>query len=365
MTTILLIEDEAELREETALILQFEGFQTLTAENGRIGVQMAEQHLPDVIVSDITMDEMDGYAVLQHLRLDPVTADIPVLFLTARADRSFVRHGMELGADDYITKPFSVHELVSAIRARLERSANVEQRISDSVALLQRKVARTVAHELRTPLISIQFVKDIIERQLSQLSPAEIQEMLETLGEGANRLNHLVEQTVLMTYLDSNSLSAQSIYQSGMATPLWTITTAAVDMARHFAFRNRDCTLHTQIRDQDALVQTNTHALRHALAEIMANAFNFAATSVTLAQWAADGWCYTTVMDDGPGMPPEVVIHLGSDFFQHRRDVQEQQGMGLGLALARRIIAVHGGVLDISSVEGRGTQITVKLPQVG
>ena len=123
MTVVLIIEDEAPLREQIVELLNFEGFGTLAAQNGRIGVDQARQHSPDVIVCDVSMPEMDGYEVLLELRKQPATSKIPFIFLTARASRSFMRHGMELGADDYLTKPFTNNELLAAIRARLDRQS--------------------------------------------------------------------------------------------------------------------------------------------------------------------------------------------------------------------------------------------------
>jgi CheY-like chemotaxis protein len=123
LSTILIIEDEYDLREEIGDILRLEGYTTIQAANGAAGVELAAQHRPALILCDISMPKMDGYAVLLELRKNPNTAAIPFIFLTARTDRSFMRHGMELGADDYLTKPFTSSELLSAIKARLERQA--------------------------------------------------------------------------------------------------------------------------------------------------------------------------------------------------------------------------------------------------
>ena len=122
MTKILLIEDDNVLRENTAELLELAKYQVVTASNGRKGIAAAKLHLPDVIVCDIMMPEMDGYQVLESLAADISTQAIPFIFLSAKTERKDVRRGMELGADDYITKPFEEAELIGAIESRLARA---------------------------------------------------------------------------------------------------------------------------------------------------------------------------------------------------------------------------------------------------
>lgn len=119
--TILIIDDNDGIRENTAEILAFGGYRTLTAENGKKGIEVAVNEKPDLIVCDIMMPELDGYGVLHLLRKNPETENIPLIFLTAKAERSDLRRGMEMGADDYVTKPFEEVELMNAIESRLQK----------------------------------------------------------------------------------------------------------------------------------------------------------------------------------------------------------------------------------------------------
>ncbi|KYC41737.1 two-component system response regulator [Scytonema hofmannii PCC 7110] len=124
---ILIIEDDAMTRQIFLDGLQAEGFETIDAENGSIGIQKAQEHLPDLVICDILMPEMDGFGVLAALRQDPVTAIVPFIFLTGSDSKASLRQGMELGADDYITKPCTVHQLLKAMTARLEKQAKLMQ----------------------------------------------------------------------------------------------------------------------------------------------------------------------------------------------------------------------------------------------
>jgi len=122
MKHLLLIEDNNEIRENTAEILELAGYKVRTAENGKIGVELALQEKPHLIICDIMMPVLDGYGVLHLLNKNPDLTGIPFIFLTAKAERSDFRRGMEMGADDYITKPFSDIELLNAVESRLKKS---------------------------------------------------------------------------------------------------------------------------------------------------------------------------------------------------------------------------------------------------
>lgn len=121
MKQVLIIEDNAEIRDNTSEILSLAGYQVLTAHNGKVGVDIALKEKPDLILCDIMMPELDGYGVLHILSKKPETSGIPFIFLTAKTEKSDVRKGMELGADDYLTKPFGDTELLNAIETRLRK----------------------------------------------------------------------------------------------------------------------------------------------------------------------------------------------------------------------------------------------------
>jgi CRP-like cAMP-binding protein/CheY-like chemotaxis protein len=121
MKSILVIDDNKDIRENTAEILDLAGYKTFTAENGKKGVDVAIREKPDVIICDIMMPELDGYGVLHLLKKNMETQEIPFIFLTAKTERSDFRKGMEMGADDYITKPFEDIELLNAIEVRLKK----------------------------------------------------------------------------------------------------------------------------------------------------------------------------------------------------------------------------------------------------
>jgi DNA-binding NarL/FixJ family response regulator len=131
---ILVIEDQAAMRRNIALLLQLEGYEVVSAENGRLGLALARESKPDLILCDVMMPEMDGYSVVQALRGDPELATVPFVFLTAKSDRSDVRVGMNFGADDYLTKPVVRDDLLAAVQVRLARAQAAQDRLQQVAA---------------------------------------------------------------------------------------------------------------------------------------------------------------------------------------------------------------------------------------
>ena len=131
MKKLLLIEDDVTVRENTAELLELSNYNVITASNGKLGIETAKQEVPDIIICDIMMPEIDGYGVLEALSKNPSTLNIPFIFLSAKTEHKDIRKGMDLGADDYLTKPFEEEELLSAIESRLAKVAILKSYIKE------------------------------------------------------------------------------------------------------------------------------------------------------------------------------------------------------------------------------------------
>jgi CheY-like chemotaxis protein len=138
MKTILLIDDDVEMLQLTSELLEHEGYTVITADSGKHALELTEQKAPDLVLCDVTMPGMDGYGVLHELGLSPRLAEIPFIFLSARAERADVRKGMTLGANDYLTKPFQAQELFDAVESRLKRSELFRRNFSEEPDGLER-----------------------------------------------------------------------------------------------------------------------------------------------------------------------------------------------------------------------------------
>ena len=155
MKKVLVIDDTSEIRMIIDETLNMFGFFTLMAEDGETGIELARQQLPDLIICDVNMPKLDGFGTLARLREDERTAGIPFMFLSGAIERPNVRRGMEMGADDYLTKPFTPSELLAAVNARLEKQAEIERKSEKKLDELRGKMTLALPHELRTPLNGI------------------------------------------------------------------------------------------------------------------------------------------------------------------------------------------------------------------
>lgn len=364
MSKILVIEDELALCEEIEGILTFEDHYVVVANNGLDGVKLAKQHLPDLIICDIAMPEMDGYETLLTLRADPTTTMTPFVFLSARAEKSFVRQGMELGADDYLTKPFTHSELLAAVNTRLVRHSDVTQRYENQVTELKESFARTMVHELRTPFSTISMVKTLIERKVDTINPDELLELLSFMNSGVERFGHVINQQTYLAQIESGLLDQKSVNATSSLVPVEQVINRAISTARQFAYQNRNNNIDTFYDDRLIMITAFFDALQHALAEVISNALNFSRENeaVTISVTTVDNYAHISVIDSGIGLSTQDQEKLFEKFVQINRATQEQQGVGMGLYVARAIIEAHGGSLNLTSNLDEGTTINVMLP---
>ncbi|MBN1679597.1 MAG: response regulator [Anaerolineae bacterium] len=365
MTKILVIEDEEAVRENIMEVLDWEGYETLGAQNGVVGIEQAQTHKPDLIICDISMPGMNGYDVLAKVRSLPAIAITPFIFLTARIDRTFMRHGMELGADDYLTKPFSTAELLSAITARLARQKLTSDEMAKDFDEARRELVRMIAHELRTPLVSIEMATDMITDRINEISRVQLNELLGFVQRGRNRLYHVVEQMVYLTQINAGMLTSATIETHGILVSIPDLLMATASIARRFAPQRPNVNIRFDIQDSGAIVLCDPSSIKHAVAELFANAINFSNDDqeVMVTNWVAENNVWIQITDQGSGIPDDKIEQAMREFTQVDRQSQEQQGMGIGLPLARHIIELHGGTFELASVVGRGTQITIRLNQ--
>src|SRR5688572_9260422 len=176
MKKVLVIDDTPEIRMIIEETLNMFGFSTLMAEDGESGVDLAKKHLPDLIICDVHMPKLDGFGTLAKLHEDERTAGIPFMFLSGAVERPNVRRGMEMGADDYLTKPFTPSELLAAVNARLEKQAEVERQSEKKLDEFRGKMTLALPHELRTPLNGIMGLASILIDDYATMKPEHVLE---------------------------------------------------------------------------------------------------------------------------------------------------------------------------------------------
>jgi two-component system, sensor histidine kinase and response regulator len=362
MKKILVIDDEEWLREMVQLALRQKGYDVIEAENGAIGIEVARRELPDLILCDVNMERVDGYLTLSSLRNEPVTAAIPFILMTGLADNAGMRHGMELGADDYLPKPFTIDALYAAVEARIRKAHALRQQAEKKLADLRDNISLMLPHELRTPLNGILAFGEILAAEASTLPPAEVADMGKIIHDSAKRLERLIENFLIyaqIELLDADPQKLAGLRKKETTAPAKLIEAHACAQAQSAA-RSKDLVLNLA----DTPVPMSEDYLAKIVDELVQNAFKFSqnGSQVVVALAEAPGAVALSVRDQGRGFSTEHITKVGA-YMQFDRKIQEQQGLGLGLTIAKRLTELHGGTLTIQSAGSSGTTVTLKLPK--
>jgi signal transduction histidine kinase len=361
MKKILVIDDEEWLREMVVMALGQKGFNVIEAENGSVGIEKARRELPDLILCDVNMQKVDGYLTLSSLRNEPATASIPFILMTGLADNAGMRHGMELGADDYLPKPFTLDALYAAVDARLKKVSALRREAEKQLADLRDNISLMLPHELRTPLNGILAYGEILAADAATLSAAEVSEMGQVIHTSACNLEHLIGNFLIYAQLeliqaDPQKISALREKQTLEAARI--VERHARDQAKK---AQRPDDLHLELENCSLAISEDY--LGRMLDELVQNAFKFSPSGkeVQVRMTPSGSSVVITVSDQGRGFSTEHVTRVGA-YMQFDRKMQEQQGLGLGLAISKRLAELHGGTLAIQSVKDHHTTVSITLP---
>jgi signal transduction histidine kinase len=346
---ILVVEDDPEIRSFVTSVLRTE-YRVTEATNGEEGFSRATRERPDLIVSDVMMPVMSGLQMLTQLRGVPDTADIPVIFLTARQEVSEKVEGLGIGANDYLGKPFSPRELLARIEAQLRlRDAAVRAAENERLAATG-LLTSGFAHEVRNPLNGLMNallpLKDAVLG--AQQDPVTAQAMLEVIEECGTRIRYLAES--LLSFVRTNDKPVPVHLDASLDSTLnvlgWRVPKDVM------VERDYRCPVPV-MGDPGSLNQVWVNLLDNALRAV-------GATGRVKVSTERDGdMAVVSVTDTGVGIKPEDMEKLFQPFFSTRA---AGEGTGLGLALCRRIILRHGGTIRLFSEYGKGTRSEVRLP---
>lgn len=363
MKKILVIEDEETIRLNIVFTLRFElsDYTILAAENGRIGVDLAKEHLPDLVISDIMMPILDGYGVLRELREYPPTSAVPLLFLTAKADRANIREGMNLGADDYLTKPFNIEELIEAVQIRLKKSETVKKQAEKKIEELRSGLSFSLPHEFLTPLNGILGLsKMLIDMCDPVVQPDEL-EMLKEINISGKRLHRVVENFLLLANLEILSTDSDRVSELIMACTESADNEIAETVMNKAMEVGRENDIVMQMEETNLAI--DNQYLVKIINELISNSLKFSepGTSVTISGEKFGEKYFLNFHDFGRGFTAEQATSIGAHM-QFERRMYEQQGMGMGLAIIQKIVELHGGRLTVESKPGEGTTVSTSLP---
>lgn len=362
MAYILIADDDRIIRHSLSDVLKHVGgYDVLTAKDGLECLEMARANPPDLIICDVNMPRLDGYGVVEALQEDAAMAMIPFIFLSGRSDRGSMRQGMTLGADDFISKPFVIDELLAAVNARLAKRELIVEHYEQKLETLRDNILLAVPHELRTPLSLIIGYGGVLSQQVATLPQEQIRFLADKITGAGQRLYHLIENYIIYAQIELLMTEPERVAQMRRireARPDAVMQTVA---QRHMEKYGRSAQLNLQT--PDAILPISMDNLEKVMEELVDNAFKFSPpeTAVTLSTHINCDIFTAVFSNEGKGMTPEQIRSIGG-YMQFGRKIHEQQGSGLGLIIAKRLIELHGGQLSIQSAAGTATHVTMRLP---
>ena len=360
--TILVIDDDKQLSFGLVAVLRREGFQVLSASNGNEGLAAIREKKPDVILCDIMMPPPNGIQVKKQLANDPILGQIPFLFLTARISPVDKVAGLENGADDYVTKPFDINELLARIQAVLRRDEYGHRRgIQTSLADLNKlraNISTNLSGEIRTPLTIILSTLELILNEKFSRDDDELGRYIHLASTNAHRLNFLTEDIEMLYKIDQGDLD---------------FLKQRIDITFHLKnpinqvlkmWEKKQLNLQLTI-DPEAILFAPRNHFQHIVAHLVDNACKFSPEKGKIkieVQPDEEGGCYLEITDEGIGIPVEMREKVFERYFQiSQGNTRKFGGLGIGLTIARTYTRAWGG--DVLILDNpAGCRVRMVLP---
>lgn len=357
MALIQIVEDDAALAAALVAGLESHGYRAIATASAAEAWEQAQRQRPDLVLCDINMPRRNGHELLRDFRADPALADCQIVFMTGNAVYAQPRAGMDLGADDFLLKPFTLDALFSCVAARLERADRQRRAEEKLLQELRANLSATLPHEFFTPLGGIIGFAEMLEDEMRVRRQEQSRSAAQQILRSGERLHRTLRNYLVVLGVD----------RSDSAAPTATLSAASV---RQVIARGVRAAAVRRERTADLLLELDPAPLVATPAdlgvlvdELTDNAFHFSerGSAVRVIVAPEGGRLTLTFIDQGRGMTFAQVQAIGS-FQQFERGKFEQQGLGLGLTVVRRALQRLGGELRFSSDAGHGVVAQVDLP---
>ena len=355
---VLVVDDNADLRVYISELLAA-NYRVRTATDGCEALRSIEESLPDIVVSDVMMPRMTGIELVQAIRANPATIALPIILLSARAGEEASAEGLDAGSDDYLTKPFTAHELRVRVRSHLKLAQARRQWISD-LELANRELdafSYSVAHDLRGPLRTIDGFSQMLQLENTSQLDDEGLRRFDMIRKAVQRMTQLIDDLLSLARMGRRELIRVPFDLAAV------VRTVALQLSEAHPSRSIELVI-----AQPAEVYADPHLLQIALENLLGNAWKFtakrASARVEFGSLVVGGETCFFIRDNGAGFDQKYASKLFAVF--HRlHAASEFEGTGVGLATVKRVVARHGGRVWAEGEVGRGTTFYFSLGSAG
>jgi two-component system, sensor histidine kinase and response regulator len=342
---ILVIEDDAAIRATLIDILELNGFGVIQAGNGRDGLALAMSERPDVIVTDVSMPGVSGFDVIRTMHADERTRSIPIIIISASVEPEKMRQGMDLGAEDFIVKPFTEDQVLHSIRARLEKKALLDELDA---------FAHTVAHDLKNPIAVVSMRAQLLRSLWESADDAQLLQHIVELDKNTARLSNIVDELLLLAGVRRQTVSPQRVEME-------TVVHEALGRVENLIQQS-----HAEVEQPSAWPAALGHSpwVAEIWANYLSNAVKYGGRPPNI-RLGADmiperAYVRFWVQDNGPGL---TAVQQSALFQPFTRVTETRvEGHGLGLSIVRRIAEKLGGSAGVESQQGSGSRFWFELP---
>ncbi len=353
---LLIVDDIAENLRILGNIFRDVGLQIAIAPNGKRAISLARAKLPDIILLDVQMPEMDGFEVCRILKESDETKDIPILFLTAKNSQEDILKGFELGAVDYIPKPFNQKELIARVKTHIElkqareRVENYAGELTELIATKDR-FFNIIAHDLKSPFNALLGFTEALEHDAETIDRTELQKFAKLLHQTADNTFKLVQNLLEWSRLQTNKMAYEP---KKLSLPMLVNETLKQLAGQALA---KQIVINASVA-QDVFVVADEYMVSTVIRNLISNAIKFSnsGNEIVVGASAAGNEVIVSVTDQGVGIIPEVKAQLFNlTNNTSTRGTANESGTGLGLLLCKEIIEKHGKKLWLESEPGHGT----------
>ncbi len=357
MKKILVVEDEDAIRENISDALSLNDYQVFIADNGFDGVHLAHEIKPDLILCDIMMPKMDGYQVLKAIKSDEIGVITPFIFISAKGKYEDIRQGMDMGADDYLIKPFLFQDLLNMVSSKLEEAELKQKTYFDKQQDLKAQYGLIQMHELNTPMNGILTSISLLKQMESQFHSVEALELLQIINISSKRLHRYLSNIFFYKQLkDVNYTFYSEIIGEASIK-------AAIENVSKYYYRTEDLVLSIE----NFSIQFDRKLLLALIIELTDNAFKFSKKNdQVLFSLTKTADTIQIRIQQSNSNNFEINEFVNSQpFLQFKKEKKEQAGIGLGLAIVKLISEQYGVKLSYEIDQKNNAFFTLIIPQVG